>query len=355
MVLRVGGWFRGNELNSNALTDLGWSPDLARSVEGQPGEPARVVAVHRTRIEVLGVKGATSVAPFQQRVTVGDWVLIEAGSIAALVPRTRLIQRRAAGEERVTQLIAANVDTFGIVSSCNADFSETRIERYLALAAQADCFPLVILTKADRCEDPRVFRRRAEEVSPQLKAITIDARDPDEVARLHPWCRDGQVLVLAGMSGVGKTTLLNTLTGEAQLTASIREDDARGRHTTTVRSMRRTLVGGWLIDTPGMRELGMAGVAGGLDEVFADIAELANACRFRDCAHQVEPGCAVNAAVANGQLDDDRLMRWRKLTREDHISRESNVEARLRQKGLQEIYDQGAKRGRRKRGEDGRG
>ena len=208
---------------------------------------------------------------------------------------------------------------------------------------------MIILTKADQCDDPCGYRREAERLSPLVTAVTLNAKDVDEARGLDPWCRDGQTLALVGMSGVGKTTLQNALTGIEAETQSIREDDARGRHTTTVRQMRRTLADGWLIDTPGMRELGLYDAEEGISEVFADIEELSTQCRFRDCAHEGEPGCAVQAAVASGVLDAGRLERWRKLRVEDAIATETVAQSRARQKSRQKIYNEGKARSRDKR------
>jgi ribosome biogenesis GTPase len=315
----------------------------------EDGVPMRVCEVHRGHIDLLGAAGAQQLAPEGRAFAVGDWVAVSGDRILSILPRRTELVRKAAGEGGETQLIAANVDTLGIVTSCNADFSVARLERYLVLCAQAGCLPLVVLTKADLCDDPASYRRQAERLSPLVTALTLDARDPGEARSLDPWCRDGQVLALVGMSGVGKTTLQNALTGLEAETQGIREDDARGRHTTTVRAMRRTLAGGWLIDTPGMRGLGMVEAAEGIGEVFAEIEEAAALCRFRDCAHETEPGCAVQAAVARGEIGADRLTRWRKLMREEAIHSETVAESRARQKSRQRVYNEGKQRSRDKR------
>ncbi|WP_375175814.1 ribosome small subunit-dependent GTPase A [Pseudooceanicola sp.] len=335
-------------MNNLTSADLGWS---AQDTLAEGEIPGRVIAVHRNRVEALTPDGPVDLPLYDEPLAVGDRITLAEGRIASLLPRASVLKRRAAGEAREDQLIAANVDTLAIVTSCNADFNVARIERYLAIATQAGCLPLVVLTKADLCEDPREYRRSAERISPLVTALVLDARDPEEARALDAWCRNGQVLALVGMSGVGKTTLQNALTGESAATAGIREDDARGRHTTTRREMRRTLAGGWLIDTPGMRELGLSDVAEGIGEVFQDISDLAADCRFRDCAHEGEPGCAVARAVAEGRLDEDRVRRWKKLLREDQINSETIAEGRARRKGLQKMYNQGAARGRWKRGD----
>ena len=246
--------------------------------------------------------------------------------------------------------MGANVDTLGIVTSCNADFNTSRLERYLALAASAGCLPLVVLTKADEAADADGYRRRAEALSPMVAAIALDARDPDEIARLAPWCNRGQTLALLGSSGVGKTTLSNGLTGRGDATAGIREDDAKGRHTTTARSLWRTAAGGWLIDTPGMRELALTDASEGIDTVFADLTELATQCRFSDCHHEGDAGCAIEAEIAAGRLDPDRLRRWKKLQREEARNSESVADARARNRAIGKMYRTGKAEARRKRG-----
>lgn len=331
-----------------SLSDLGWSDDLAaRAVF--TGVPMRVAAVHRSHADLIGADGEIRLPHDGQGLAVGDWVDVSDGCITQTLPRRTELLRRAAGGGTESQLIAANVDTLGIVTSCNADFSIARIERYLVLCAQAGCLPLVVLTKADLCDDPEAFRRNAERASPLLTAITVNARDAEDARRLDPWCRGGQTLALVGMSGVGKTTLQNALTGIDAATGEIREDDARGRHTTTFRSMRRTLAGGWLIDTPGMRELGLVDATDGIGEVFSDIEDLASMCRFNDCAHEAEPGCAVQAAIADQTLDQGRFSRWQKLVREEQISTETVAQSRARQKSRQKVYNQGKDRSRFKR------
>jgi len=288
--------------------------------------------VHRDRLSALSPEGPLALLPAMAtgNYAVGDFVLHDGTrALQRLAPGTE-IARKAAGTGTGRQLIAANVDTLGIVTSCNADFNESRLERYLALAEAAGCLPLVVLTKADLVDDPRAWARRAERLSPLVTALTVDARDADAAARLAAWAGPGQTLALTGSSGTGKTTLLNTLTGAAEATQGIREDDAKGRHTTTQRALRRATAGGWIVDTPGMRELALAEAAEGIDTVFADLAELEAGCRFSDCRHETEPGCAVRAALADGTIDAERLARWEKLRREDRRNSETLAEAHER-------------------------
>ncbi len=316
--------------------DLGWTAHFARQADADTIHPLRVAEVHRTAVTALGPDGSVSLAvpDGTGSLAVGDWVATDDGRVTRVFERHSSLKRRAAGEETRAQLIAANITTLGIVTSCNADFNLRRLERYLILATDAGCLPLVILTKADQTDDPDWYVDQAERLSPLLTAIAIDATDPLEIRRLHPWCRAGDTLALVGSSGVGKTTIRNALTGEDAATQAIREDDAKGRHTTTSRALVRTVAGGWLIDTPGMRAVPLVDVSDGIETVFADIEDLALSCRFSDCAHDTEPGCAVQAAIEAGTLDSDRLRRWRKLKAEDIRNSETVAEARRRDKGF---------------------
>ncbi len=316
--------------------DLGWTRHFAAQADADKTHPLRITDVHRDAVIALDPHGQQrlSVPEGIGPLAVGDWIASRNGAVTQIFDRQTTLARRAAGEDARSQLIAANVDTLGIVTSCNADFNERRLERYLVLAADAGCLPLVVLTKADQADRPEDYTRRTTALSPLITALAIDATDPLELKRLHPWCRAGDTLALVGSSGVGKTTIRNGLTGEAAATQAIREDDARGRHTTTARSLVRTTAGGWLIDTPGMRALRLFDVSDGLESVFADIEDLARNCRFNDCAHDTEPGCAVQAAIASGTLDTDRLRRRQKLKAEDRRNTETIAEARARDKGF---------------------
>ena len=201
------------------------------------------------------------------------------------------------------------------------------------MAHTARCHPVIVLTKSD-LSDASDYRSRAEALQPMLTVLTVDARDPDQAKALTDWWREGQTAAMVGSSGVGKSTLARTLTGQDIVTAGIREDDAKGRHTTTSRFLLRASQGGWLIDTPGMRALRLLDAGEGIEAVFADLEDLANACRFRDCAHDTEPGCAIQAAIASGDLDPDRLRRWQKLEREDRRNSETLAQSRARGKAF---------------------
>lgn len=323
------------------LTDYGWSPHFQSQLDLTDLEtmaPVRVLAIHRGMIEVAGPSFAGKVdtvlldeADDEGRATVGDWLLLDRSTDrpVRLLERRSLFKRKAPGTAHTIQLIAANVDTLLIVSSCNQDFNQARLERYLALTREAEVQPIVVLTKADLADDPSIYVAKAAKLMPGLLVECLDARSVTDVAILKPWCERGQTVALLGSSGVGKSTLTNALIGdEIQVTKHIREDDDKGRHTTTGRSLHRLPSGGWLLDTPGMRELQLTGAERGLEDVFADIVDLAAGCRFADCAHQGEPGCAVFAAIECGDLDPDRLKRFRKLIAENAKNRASIAERR---------------------------
>jgi len=319
------------QASNPTLADLGWKPFFSAQLSDAEREgcrPVRVMAVHRGMIAVQGEAVETMIPSTpgggpEDRPTVGDWLLIDGeGDVVRILARQNLFKRPRPGDERRVQLIAANVDTLFVVTSCNQDFSVARLERYLVLAREVGVKPVVVLTKADIAETPERFLDAVRDLQPDLEIEMINGRDPSSVARLAVRCAVGETVALVGSSGVGKSTMINTLRGSNSIaTQAVRDDDGKGRHTTTVREMHRlgrgADGGGWLVDTPGMRELQLAEASEGLAEVFDDIAALALQCRFTNCTHGAEPGCAIQAAIADGSLDAARLERCRRLTAEE--------------------------------------
>lgn len=308
------------------LARLGWRPFFAEQIRSAERDcvPARVFGVRRRSLTVAFEGGEADLhlggrwfqgAP-EQRPTIGDWVLLDArcATIVRLLERHSLLARRAPGRAHELQPMAANVDTMFLVTSCNEEFNPARMERYLALALEAGVRPVVVLTKADCADSTERYRAAAAGLMRDLAVELVDARDPATLGGVRAWCGEGQTVALLGSSGVGKSTLVNSLAGAAlQATGAIRAADAKGRHTTTGRSLHLLPDGGLLVDNPGMRELMLAAAEQGVTELFADVEELASRCRFGDCGHETEPGCAVRDAVADGSLDPRRLDSYRKL------------------------------------------
>ena len=313
-----------------SLSQLGWRPFFSQQLtlnELETLRPARVVSVQRNALDTITEHGSLRVtlpgtmlqSGLATVAAVGDWVLVEPDTarVARVLERQSVIARLAAGDEARQQLIAANIDTLFVVTSCNEDFNVSRLERYFALAFEAHIEPVVVLTKADLCADVDMYLDQLRATAPRVVAVAVDATTRQDVHALAAWLAPGQTVAFVGSSGVGKSTLVNTLMGfGVQSTAGIREDDAKGRHTTTSRQMLALPTGAWVIDTPGMRELKIGAAEDGVRAVFDDIEALAQSCRFRDCTHESETGCAVLAAIDSGQLDERRLRSFHKLQRE---------------------------------------
>lgn len=326
------------------LQQLGWSGFFAQQLTADEHDatvPARVSAVQRRGVSVLFAGGGGEAAVGgrffqddpQARPCIGDWVLLdgECRTVLRVLERKSLLKRVAAGREYEIQLMAANVDTMFLVTACNEEFNLSRLERYLALALDAGVEPVVVLTKADLAEDGAAFVAAVRRLKRDLAVELVDAREPDQLAGVRAWCTPGQTVALMGSSGVGKSTLVNTLSGaEVQLTQAARADDAKGRHTTTGRSLHLLPDGGLLVDNPGMRELSLADVDVSGAALFDDVVALAARCRFRDCSHEAEPGCAVQAAIAAGDLDPRRLDSYRKLARDEARQGETAAQSRAR-------------------------
>ncbi|MEM1231767.1 MAG: ribosome small subunit-dependent GTPase A [Pseudomonadota bacterium] len=330
-----------------ALQPLGWKTTFAQQLtldEFEGFSVARVMAVQRAGLTLSPgpdtpqpLAGRWFQLPAEERPTVGDWLLIDdsSGQIERILERSSLLKRIVPGRTSEVQLIGANVDVLFIVSSCNADFNANRIERYLALAHESGAAPVVVLTKADLSAQVDDYADAVRALDPALPLAIVNALDPDTLDEVRAWCRPGDTVALLGSSGVGKSTLLNALAGhDLQLTGSIREDDAKGRHTTTHRSLHLLASGALVLDSPGIRELQITELDSGLARTFEDIETLAEQCRFNDCQHEREPGCAVQDALESGDLEQRRLDSYNKLKREERYARETVAERRARTKAF---------------------
>jgi ribosome biogenesis GTPase len=309
------------------MQEYGWSPEweTAFLASGHAGVPGRVTAQHRDGYRVATSHGEITALPSGRMrhesietdlPAVGDWVVLQEIRIVAVLPRKSAFERRAAGTEVRGQVVAANIDSVWVVSSAGTGNNPRRLERYIALAWESGAIPLVVLTKADTVTDLENEVAVARPVAPGVDVVIVSATRGDGLDQLRARLRPGKTIVLLGPSGVGKSTLVNTLAGREILAIGEVDDEGKGRHTTTHRELVPLIDGALLLDTPGMRELGLWAGDAGLDLAFADIAALSEQCRFRDCRHQTEPGCAVLEAVEKGVLDADRLASWHKLQRE---------------------------------------
>jgi ribosome biogenesis GTPase / thiamine phosphate phosphatase len=323
-------------LTEPRLGELGFTAaqaDAFQPFAAQGLVPGRVVAGHTRYLRVATAEGETlaelagslrhQAQSGEELPAVGDWVALRPGAdpssavIQAVLPRRAAFVRRAAGARTVAQVLAANVDTVFLVMGLDGDFNLRRIERALVLAWDSGAAPVLLLNKADLCPDVEEKRAEVERIASSVPVCVVAAKPGEGLAALAPWLQPGRTVVLLGSSGVGKSTLVNRLLGrEKQKTREVIESaDQRGRHTTTHRELIELPGGALLIDTPGLRELQLWDGAG-LEAAFDDVSTLATGCRFTDCGHGNEPGCAVRAAVADGRLDSARLDSYLKLQAE---------------------------------------
>lgn len=322
------------------LYTLGWNQFFESQFHtwrDQEYVPARVAEEHRTRYMVIGEFG-TLAAEVSGRFrhladtagkfpAVGDWVVVAPTEekdrciIHGLLERKSGFSRQAANDGGRTeeQILAANVDTVFLVSGLDGDFNPKRVERYLAAAWDSGADPVILLNKADLCDNIEKYMDEINSVAYGVKALAISAQENRGLENLDPYVSSAMTAVFLGSSGVGKSTIINRLLGEDRIkTQAVCEYDSRGRHTTTHRQMLFLPTGGIVIDTPGMRELQLWD-DGGLSRTFADVEELIGQCRFNDCRHESEPGCAVREAIQDGRLSEDRYRRYLKLQRENRF------------------------------------
>jgi ribosome biogenesis GTPase len=341
------------------LESLGWTDDLTTDFEPHLAAgllPGRITAQHRGVYEVLAEAGEVRAdlagrllheAPTEADLpVVGDWVALAprpdegAGTIQAVLPRRTRISRKTPWLAAKEQVLAANVDTVLLATSLNEDLNLRRLERYLITAWDSGAQPVLVLTKADLHPDPEAARAEVESIAYGVPVIVVSATEGTGLDDVAAIVRPGRTLVLLGSSGVGKSTLVNTLAGEELLATTELRNDGRGRHTTTHRQLVRLPSGGLVIDTPGLRELQLWDSSLGLGETFEDVSSLFGECRFSDCSHESEPGCAVREALADGRLEHERWDSYRKLERElEHLER------RLDKRKQSEARKEWAKRG----------
>ncbi|TFV51967.1 ribosome small subunit-dependent GTPase A [Blastococcus sp. TF02A-35] len=299
------------------LTALGWTAD--RVADLPPGcEPGRVLRVDRGRLTVHAADGERRVHPAAglhegAAPAVGDWVALRGELAVAVLPRRSAFTRTAAGRTSAAQVVAADVDVVLVVDALVGEARVRRIERYLAVAWGSGAAPAVVLTKADLCDDVAAVVAQVAEDALGVPVLPVSSLTGEGLDAVRSLVGPGRTAAMVGPSGVGKSSLANALAGRAVAgTQDIRED-GRGRHTTTARELHVLPGGGLLVDTPGMRELALYDDEDGVAQAYADVVGLAAECRYRDCEHRTEPGCAVAAAVDDGRLDPARLTAWRKL------------------------------------------
>lgn len=332
--------------NFSKLKELGWQPFFLQQLTLEEYEffkPTRIVSHVRSRYVLFDGISYISLNILKSfpKMTVGDWLLIDSKSqFVRLLDRKSLFSRRSAGSKLGLQLIASNVETLFIVSSLNHDFNLSRIERYLVLAREAEVEPIVVLTKVDLASNKEHALDKLNKLDSGLRVYCVNALDRESCKGLKEECPIGTTIALLGSSGVGKSTITNTLLqSEIQSTRSIREDDSKGRHTTSSRSIHFIPSGGVLIDTPGMRELKITDCSDGIESTFDDIGRLAEECKFADCRHTSEVGCAVLQALDDDLLEHRRLANYQKLKREEERNSMELHELRAKEKSFKKMVN----------------
>jgi ribosome biogenesis GTPase len=347
---------------SEVLQKLGLVPFFTQQIAGTnalENRLGRVTSLQRSESTVIcaGGKQLAKLSTTLQRATavdrptVGDWVVLDASlsKIERVLERKSLFKRIAAGSGTEIQPIAANIDTLFVLTSCNEEFKESRLERYLAMCGEAGAMAVIVLTKIDLVDDAETYVRRARGVQAGVPVETVNALDPATLDGVRAWIDDHSTIALVGSSGVGKSTLLNALAeNPLAATSGIREQDSKGRHTTTHRELHQLPGGGLLIDVPGMRELRVADIEHSIGTVFEDIELLAMRCQFTDCKHEAEPGCAVLEAIEENSLERRRLVSYQKLRRENALAKATLAEKRARDRGFGKMIKEAKRISKRK-------